>query len=132
MDRPPLYGQSPSAGFEPALTAREVIDGRPDLDRGSTVMFRCTCQVAGYQPWVDVVSSTFLAPHGSIDPVCRCSSIRTYQVQRIVGPPWYCPPMPRGRGQPPRAVPSGTRFGSWEVIREIERVGYNRRFECRC
>jgi len=68
MDRPPLYGQSPSAGFEPALTAREVIDGRPDLDRGSTVMFRCTCQVAGYQPWVDVVSSTFLAPHGSIDP----------------------------------------------------------------
>lgn len=40
--------------------------------------------------------------------------------------------MPRGRGQPPREVPAGTRFGTFEVIREVERSGTNRRFECRC
>ena len=40
--------------------------------------------------------------------------------------------MPKGRGQPPRAIPSGTTFASLVVIREVERSGYNRRFECRC
>jgi hypothetical protein len=40
--------------------------------------------------------------------------------------------MPKGRGQPPRAIPPGMTFMSWVVIREVERVGYNRRFECRC
>lgn len=40
--------------------------------------------------------------------------------------------MPKGRGQPPRAVPPGTTFASLVVVREVERSGYNRRFECRC
>ena len=40
--------------------------------------------------------------------------------------------MPRGRGKPPRAVPPGTTFASWVIVREVERVGTNRRFECRC
>jgi Recombination endonuclease VII len=38
----------------------------------------------------------------------------------------------RGNGIKPREIPAGTPFGTWVVIREVERRGYNRRFECRC
>jgi Predicted ATP-dependent serine protease len=40
--------------------------------------------------------------------------------------------MPRGRGLPAMSVPPGTTYGSWEVVREVDRHKTNRRFECRC
>lgn len=38
----------------------------------------------------------------------------------------------KGNGIPPMQIPAGTTYGTWVVIREVERSGYNRRFECRC
>jgi hypothetical protein len=40
--------------------------------------------------------------------------------------------MPRGRIGTGKVIAPGTNFGPWEVIREVERHKYNRRFECRC
>jgi hypothetical protein len=41
------------------IPARDVVDGGDALDQGGTVKFRCTCEAAGYEPWVHVVSVDF-------------------------------------------------------------------------
>ena len=41
------------------IPIRDLIEGRHELDRGGTAMFRCTSRAAGYEPWVDVVSVDF-------------------------------------------------------------------------
>ena len=40
--------------------------------------------------------------------------------------------MPRGRPGTAKVIPPGTAFGTWVVIREVERAKNNRRFECHC
>jgi hypothetical protein len=41
------------------IPARDVVDGGGALDQGGTAKFRCTCEAAGYEPWVHVVSVDF-------------------------------------------------------------------------
>jgi len=43
------------------LPARDVVEGQVELDRGGTASFRCTCYVAGEEPWTAVVDVDFPA-----------------------------------------------------------------------